>query len=88
MFYFYVLQSKKDYDFYFGFTYDLKNRFTEHNSGKAQATKSRRPFILVYYEAYRYKEEAKHREYTIKLNGRAKSQLLKRIEKSALPKPR
>jgi putative endonuclease len=87
MFYFYVLQSQLDFNFYFGYTEDLKKRLKEHNSGRTLSTKLRRPFLLVYYEAYRSVEEAKHREYTMKLNGKAKGQLLKRIAKSVLPKP-
>jgi len=52
MFYYtYVIRSQKDLKLYIGYTKDLKSRVEEHNTGKVQATKSRRPFELVYYEA-------------------------------------
>ena len=87
MFYFYVLKSEKDGFIYFGYTNNLKRRLIEHNSGETQSTKGYQPLYLVYYEAYLSEEEAKHREYSIKLNGRAKVQLMNRIRKSVSPKP-
>ncbi len=62
MYYVYVLLSKKDKKFYLGFTNDLKRRLKEHNEGKAQSTKSRRPFRLIYYEAHTSRKDAKRRE--------------------------
>jgi len=62
MFYTYVLQSKRDNKFYIGFTKDLKNRLEEHNKGLVEATKPRRPFIIVYYEACLNEEKAIQRE--------------------------
>ena len=50
MHYVYVLLSQKDDKFYIGFTSDLERRLKEHNDGKAQSTKSRRPLKLLYYE--------------------------------------
>ena len=55
-----------DHQFYTGTTSDLRRRFKEHNDGKNQSTKSRRPFKLVYYEAYRLKEDAEAREKYLK----------------------
>lgn len=52
MYYTYILKSKKDSQFYLGSTKDLKKRFKEHNDGKVYSTKYRKPFELVYYEAY------------------------------------
>ena len=40
----------------------LKKRFDEHNKGLVTATKGRRPFILVYYEACLIEEKAIKRE--------------------------
>jgi putative endonuclease len=51
MYYTYVLLSKKDNKLYVGYTIDLKNRFKKHNEGEVEATKSRLPLLLVYYEA-------------------------------------
>lgn len=80
MYYFYVLKSTKNSELYFGYTEDLKNRLTQHNSGEVPSTKLKAPLILVYYEAYRSQSDAKHREYGIKLRGNAYLQLKKRIE--------
>jgi len=62
MFYTYVLLSRKDKKFYVGWTIDLKERVQFHNLGKVNATKSRRPLDLVYYEACISKEKAIKRE--------------------------
>jgi len=66
MFYIYILQSKKDKQFYTGYTADLKKRLHEHNSGKVLSTKNRIPFGLVYYEACLNQKDATHREKYLK----------------------
>lgn len=58
MYYVYVLRSLKDKKLYTGKTTDLKRRFKEHNSGKVTATKSRKPFELIFYEAFKHKTDA------------------------------
>ena len=82
MFYVYVLKSKKDFQLYTGSTNDLKKRFKEHNDGKVFSTKSRRPFEIIYYEAYKSEHDARKREKNLKLRSRAFAQLKKRIEGS------
>ncbi len=82
MFYMYILKSLKDSNLYIGYSSDLKRRLVEHNSGLSRSTKSRRPFKLVYYEAYLSQEEAQHREKNLKLRAKALRQLLLRIKKS------
>jgi len=62
MFYTYVLKSIKDQKYYVGCTQDLKSRFKEHNNGLVDATRARRPFTLIYYEAGPSKEKAYKRE--------------------------
>jgi putative endonuclease len=62
MFYTYVLKSKRDGDFYIGFSGDLKRRIEKHDNGLVSATKDRRPLELVYYEACLDKELAIKRE--------------------------
>lgn len=79
MFYVYILGSLKDKELYIGSTNDLRKRFREHNSGKVLSTKSRRPFILLYYEAYKTEGEARDRESSLKLRGQARAGLIKRI---------
>ena len=81
--YTYILKSKKDFQLYLGSTTDLRKRFKEHNDGKVFSTKSRCPFELVYYEAYKSEHDARKREASLKLRSRAFAQLKKRITHSA-----
>lgn len=62
MYFTYVLKSLKDQKLYIGFTFDLKRRVEEHNKGLVNATKNRRPFVIVYYEACLSEEKAVKRE--------------------------
>ncbi|HJX32014.1 MAG: hypothetical protein A2175_01895 [Candidatus Nealsonbacteria bacterium RBG_13_42_11] len=80
MFFVYLLRSKKDNDLYLGCTNDLRKRFKEHNLGKVDSTKTRRPFKLIYYEAYLLKQDAFEREHNLKLRAKALQQLKRRIE--------
>ena len=66
MYYTYVLYSKKDGDFYTGFTQDLKLRFDQHNKGQVESTKDRKPIKLIYYEACLNRDDATHREKYLK----------------------
>jgi putative endonuclease len=60
MYYTYILRSKKDQQFYTGYTNNLKERLQLHNSGKVISTKKRMPFELVYYEACLNQQDATH----------------------------
>ncbi len=66
MYYVYVLFSDRDRKFYTGFTDDLKRRVDEHNAGRVQSTRLRRPLRLVYYEACLNQKDAVHREKYLK----------------------
>jgi len=78
MFYVYVLQSRKDKRFYTGFSADLKTRFNDHNKGKIRITKNRRPFDLVYYEAFIDERAARKQELFYK-TGQGRRILKKRL---------
>ena len=82
MFYVYVLQSKKDTKLYIGSTNNLEKRFKKHNDGEIFSTKSRRPFELIYYEAFLSEKDAREREKQLKHFGKAYQELKKRIENS------
>ena len=62
MYYVYVFISEKDKKLYIGYTGNLRNRLKEHDYGESASTKHRRPFKLIFYEAYMDKEDAKKRE--------------------------
>lgn len=66
MYYTYVLKSKKDHQFYIGWTDDLIERVKRHNKGLVQSTKDRLPMEIVYYESCLIKEKAIKREKQLK----------------------
>jgi len=66
MHYVYILKSLKDNKLYAGYTTDLKKRFSEHQSGRVPSTSPRRPFELIFYEAYKSSKDAKRREMYFK----------------------
>lgn len=80
MFYVYILQSREDAGLYIGSTNNLLERLKQHNSGNVPSTKSRMPLELIYYEAYRAENDARHREHSLKLRGKALGQLKNRIK--------
>jgi putative endonuclease len=79
MYYTYVIQSTKDKKFYTGSTKDLQKRFNDHNSGKVSSTKTRGPFVLVYYEACVDEQDARNREKYLK-SGLGKRYLKNRLK--------
>lgn len=66
MYFVYILKSEKDDSLYIGYTSDLKRRFIEHNEGLALSTKHKRPYKLIFYEAFQDKRDAKNRESYLK----------------------
>jgi len=76
----YVIQSKKDKQFYTGFTGDLQNRLREHNAGRVSSTKERGPFELIYYEACLNEQDALAREKYLK-SGMGKRYLKNRLKR-------
>lgn len=67
-FYVYVLRSIKIDFIYIGYTENLKQRFSQHNSGESVSTKHYSPFDLIHYEAYKNMSDAKRREKYLKTN--------------------
>lgn len=82
MFFVYVLKSKKTGEIYIGCTIDLDLRLKQHNEGKSFATKSKIPWELVYYEAFKDEQDAFMREKMLKYDGRGREWLKKRIKRS------
>lgn len=81
MYYIYVLKSLLNGDMYIGYSTNLKIRFGAHNYGKVKSTKAYRPWVLVYYEAYRAKSDATKREKQLKMHA-VKQDLLKKLASS------
>src|SRR2546428_11335806 len=90
MFYVYVLHSRKDNGFYIGYSADLRKRIAEHRDGISFATAYRRPWKLIYYEAYTEAADALGREKYLKsgagrkfLGSQLKHYLLKHSSRRA-----
>lgn len=66
MFHVYVLRSVKDGNIYIGYTNDLRKRIVQHNHGQSFSTAPRRPFKIIYYEAYLNQKDAENREWWLK----------------------
>jgi len=66
MYYIYVLKSKRDNKLYIGYTNNLKRRLKEHNDGLVAITKHRKPFKLIFYEAFSNQQDATAREKFLK----------------------
>ena len=66
MYYIYVLESLKNKSFYIGYTADLKKRLEIHQAGGSRATKFKKPYKLIYYEAFINVKDAKAREEYLK----------------------
>jgi len=61
-YYVYILFSLKDYQFYTGYSTNLKKRLIYHNTGLVKSTAARRPLKLIFYEVYSNKGDALRRE--------------------------
>ena len=79
--------SKKDFNLYFGYTENLKSRIEQHNKGKVESTKYRRPLELIYFEGCLSQEDALKREKYLKthygkmyLGNRLKSYFIGQVE--------
>ena len=78
MWYVYILKSRSDEELYIGSTADLKRRINEHNHGRCDSTRTRRPFELEAYVAVRLESTARELEKYLK-SGSGRATLAKRI---------
>ena len=75
-FYVYMLLSKGDKPVsYVGYTRNLKNRISLHNTGKGAKFTRGRKWKLIYKEKKKSKKEAISREYYIKKNRRLRNKI-------------
>lgn len=69
MYYVYILKSLKDKRTYVGYASDAQRRLKEHNAGRVNATKNRRPLTLLMVEECETIKIAKNRELYWKSGG-------------------
>ena len=81
MYYVYILYSSKSKNFYYGYTEDLRKRFSEHNKGLSKATKPYIPWKLIFYSAFDNMKKAKDFELYLK-SGSGKAFAYKRLVNS------
>lgn len=82
MYYVYLLKNEKQ-ELYTGCTNDLKRRLEEHNASKSDFTKGHK-WSIVYYEAYKSKNDAFDREKKLKHHGYGIRHLKSRCRESLL----
>ena len=70
MYFVYIVQSQKDGTYYIGSTRDLTERLRRHNQGRSLYTRAKRPWKVVYTEAYPDRSTAVRREQEIKRQKR------------------
>jgi len=62
----YIIKSEKNERYYVGFTNNIGDRLSHHNSGATTSTRSGRPWSIVYREQFSDKKSAWLRERQIK----------------------
>ena len=80
-YYVYLLEDRGG-SIYIGCTSDLHKRMQEHKNGKVYSTKRMSSMQLVYFEAYRLKEDAFKREKHLKYYGSGLRNLKLRLRNS------
>lgn len=78
-FYTYVLFSQRDKGLFIGYTTNLRNRLANHSNGNVKSTRNRLPVLLVHYEYFIHKTDAKAREAYLK-SGYGRRQLKEILE--------
>jgi putative endonuclease len=82
-YYVYTLLSLKDLKLYTGFSVDLQKRLVEHLKGLVSSTRIRKPFLLIHYEYFIDKQDAKSRERFLK-SGFGRKQLKKSLKRTLM----
>jgi len=78
MYYIYAIVNNINNDLYIGYSEDLRQRIQEHNNGLVQSTKNKKPWKLIYYEAYNNKGLALRQEKRLKMHA-VKNELKRRL---------
>jgi putative endonuclease len=82
MFYVYVLKSLVNNRYYFGYTNDVNSRLRKHNNGDVRSTRNSRPWMLLGFEVYETRSEARWREHELKNHGTKRKDVIKNLEEN------
>ena len=79
----YILKSEKFNRYYIGHTVDLDKRIKRHNGGQVRSTKPYKPWLVIYIEEYKTKQDSYRREMQIKSynSGDAFKKLIENVNK-------
>ena len=77
----YILQSEVAGRYYIGSTGNIEDRLERHNGGRSKATKSGRPWRLVYTETFSTRPEAVARETQLK-KGKSRVRIQELVKKN------
>ena len=80
MFYVYVLKSLASNRHYFGYTHNVDSRLKQHNKGNVLSTRNFRPWILLGFEVYQNRNEARWREHELKSHGEKRKEFIKALK--------
>ena len=80
MFYVYLLRSLVDSRYYIGQSEDCDRRLERHNAGFVPATKHRRPLVLVGYEEFASRSEARFREFQLKKSSSERQKFYRKLD--------
>jgi putative endonuclease len=76
----YLLESKKDGNFYIGQTDNLEARLIKHDSGQVRSTRNRKPFVLVGYIEVASRKEALLQEKEFKQHSDKKIKFIRQFK--------
>jgi putative endonuclease len=74
MYYVYIIYSQKIKKLYIGYSVNLKERMIRHNSGRSKFTSKGMPWMLVHYQGFLEKEDARDEELFLK-TGRGRERI-------------
>jgi putative endonuclease len=82
MFYVYVLKSLVKNRYYVGYTNDISSRLQRHNYGDVRSTRKFRPWMLLGFETYERRSEARWRERELKNHSTKRKEVIKSLEEN------
>ncbi len=79
MYYTYIIKSIEHKSFYVGITNNPEKRLREHNSGKVESTRTKKPWILWHIRKSKNSKEARKEEIYLKKKDKEFKEKLKNI---------